>query len=162
MRYMILLLLFLAGCGAVQEITCGEYAVGESFPASDGCNTCYCGEDGSIACTEMACAPVAVGDIPEPLEEDTYTSSNVAICCEERHKSDMRIQCVGSWEYISSEDQCVWKCETTLEPASDCSTLTEANKDACCEEQAKGTFRIQCLGEWLIEDNKCKWECIEG
>lgn len=28
---------------------------GERFPAPDGCNTCECTEDGSIACTEMAC-----------------------------------------------------------------------------------------------------------
>jgi hypothetical protein len=30
------------------------YADGESFPASDGCNTCIC-SNGEVACTEMAC-----------------------------------------------------------------------------------------------------------
>jgi hypothetical protein len=30
-------------------------APGESFPAPDGCNTCYCDANGGIACTEMAC-----------------------------------------------------------------------------------------------------------
>jgi hypothetical protein len=31
------------------------YAVGDSFPAEDGCNTCTCTEDGVWACTMMAC-----------------------------------------------------------------------------------------------------------
>lgn len=31
------------------------YEAGASFPASDGCNTCTCGPDGSVACTEKAC-----------------------------------------------------------------------------------------------------------
>ncbi len=29
---------------------------GTSFPALDGCNTCTCGDDGVVGCTEMACA----------------------------------------------------------------------------------------------------------
>jgi hypothetical protein len=32
------------------------YAVGEGFPSADGCNTCSCMEDGSVACTKKACA----------------------------------------------------------------------------------------------------------
>ncbi|MBR9700323.1 hypothetical protein GOV11_00470 [Candidatus Woesearchaeota archaeon] len=31
------------------------YRSGESFPAPDGCNTCYCGVDGTVGCTEKAC-----------------------------------------------------------------------------------------------------------
>ncbi len=30
------------------------YADGESFPSSDGCNTCSC-SNGDVVCTEMAC-----------------------------------------------------------------------------------------------------------
>jgi hypothetical protein len=33
-----------------------SYRPGDRFPASDGCNTCSCGSDGSIACTLRACA----------------------------------------------------------------------------------------------------------
>ncbi|MCG5051737.1 MAG: hypothetical protein KA712_02145 [Myxococcales bacterium] len=33
------------------------HAVGESFPSPDGCNTCSCQADGSVACTEKACLP---------------------------------------------------------------------------------------------------------
>jgi len=32
-----------------------KVAVGESFPAVDGCNTCNCGEDLTISCTEKDC-----------------------------------------------------------------------------------------------------------
>ena len=32
------------------------HAVGESFPSTDGCNTCSCTETG-VACTQRACAP---------------------------------------------------------------------------------------------------------
>jgi len=32
------------------------YQPGDSFPASDGCNTCSCGADGTVACTLKACA----------------------------------------------------------------------------------------------------------
>lgn len=31
------------------------YEAGETFPDTDGCNTCSCGEDGSVACTTKAC-----------------------------------------------------------------------------------------------------------
>lgn len=31
------------------------YSAGESFRASDGCNTCTCMEDGTVACTKVAC-----------------------------------------------------------------------------------------------------------
>jgi hypothetical protein len=33
------------------------YREGDTFPASDGCNMCSCGEDGNVSCTEIACAP---------------------------------------------------------------------------------------------------------
>ena len=32
------------------------YRPGDSFPSSDGCNSCGCGEDGGVFCTERACA----------------------------------------------------------------------------------------------------------
>ena len=32
------------------------YAAGESFPSDDGCNTCFCGEDGLVGCTKRLCA----------------------------------------------------------------------------------------------------------
>lgn len=31
--------------------------VGDNFPSTDGCNTCFCGADGGVGCTKRACAP---------------------------------------------------------------------------------------------------------
>ncbi|WP_437964736.1 hypothetical protein WMF04_34390 [Sorangium sp. So ce260] len=49
----------LAGCGFIDESTCEhngvEYSPGDTFPDDDGCNSCSCTEDGSVACTLMAC-----------------------------------------------------------------------------------------------------------
>ena len=46
-------------CPKVEETTCSyngkSYLAGASFSDSDGCNTCTCSEDGSVACTAMAC-----------------------------------------------------------------------------------------------------------
>ncbi|AKT37495.1 hypothetical protein [Chondromyces crocatus] len=42
-------------CAPVCEYEGQAYPEGASFPAADGCNTCSCTADGSVACTEMAC-----------------------------------------------------------------------------------------------------------
>jgi len=33
----------------------GVYHIGDRFKDDDGCNTCFCEENGSVSCTEMAC-----------------------------------------------------------------------------------------------------------
>jgi hypothetical protein len=33
-----------------------QYAPGQSFPAGDGCNNCFCSGDGSVGCTLMDCS----------------------------------------------------------------------------------------------------------
>ena len=45
------------GCGSADEEPTAptECVAGETQPAADGCNTCTCTEDGSWACTELAC-----------------------------------------------------------------------------------------------------------
>ena len=42
-------------CDATCEYGGQVYPAGSSFPSTDGCNTCGCSEDGSVACTDMAC-----------------------------------------------------------------------------------------------------------
>jgi len=34
-------------------------------------------------------------------------------------------------------------------------------RQECCDNWAaeNNIVHIQCAGEWVIEDNKCKWEC---
>lgn len=52
----------LAGCninvvggGTTCEVDGVVHDPGESFPAEDGCNTCVCSDDGTVACTLRAC-----------------------------------------------------------------------------------------------------------
>ncbi len=56
-------------------VTCtdatGTHAVGETWTCEDGCNTCSCQEDGSIAQTEMACPDT--GDTGGEVPPDTGT-----------------------------------------------------------------------------------------
>ena len=42
-------------CGVTCTYDGQTYPVGASFPSSDGCNTCDCAADGTVACTDMAC-----------------------------------------------------------------------------------------------------------
>lgn len=60
--------LLVSGCPLDSELppaTCTyggkTYAEGASFPSTDGCNTCSCGFDGQVACTERACLPADAG-----------------------------------------------------------------------------------------------------
>ena len=39
------------------------YRPGQSFPSTDGCNTCSCSPGGAVACTLRACAPDRCGGI---------------------------------------------------------------------------------------------------
>ena len=63
-----------------------EYEVGATFDAGDDCNTCTCGEDGQISCTEEVCEPDPV--ICEYNSEEHQVGStfdatddcNVCIC----------------------------------------------------------------------------------
>ena len=43
------------GCQRYCEVVGKGHPVGGSFLAPDGCNTCSCGADGTVACTEKAC-----------------------------------------------------------------------------------------------------------
>lgn len=42
-------------CGGTCTYDGNTYTAGQTFPATDGCNTCTCLDDGSVACTEIAC-----------------------------------------------------------------------------------------------------------
>ena len=48
----------------VCELNDKKYKIGESFAAADGCNTCSCEPDLTIACTEKDCSSAAEGSQP--------------------------------------------------------------------------------------------------
>src|SRR4051812_31120187 len=75
------LLASLAGCsGSVQNATgCAyhgkQYAVGDTFPDSDGCNQCACGEQGQVQCTLVGCDPSPM----PPVEYCTVGGTRYAV-----------------------------------------------------------------------------------
>lgn len=44
----------------------GECRPGQSCPSPDGCNTCACSADGTLACTARACVDAGPPDVPSP------------------------------------------------------------------------------------------------
>ena len=66
------LLIAFAGCSGSVTNADGcdyngkRYAVGDTFPATDGCNHCTCGEQGDAQCTLLGCGP----GVPEPVHPD--------------------------------------------------------------------------------------------
>ena len=72
-RLAVLAVMFICGCGGIIEVepdpfsgksglitACSyggqDYSSGSSFPSVDGCNSCGCQSDGTVVCTERACA----------------------------------------------------------------------------------------------------------
>ena len=129
--YIIIVSLFMA-CSDKSEdtstnidITCdvnGEiYAIGESYDASDGCNTCTCTADeevgASVQCTEMEC--------PEP--EPTGCSTMSTEACEEAPTCTV---IYGSSIILDTDNECyAWANEVTA--------LGCMNADAMCTEELK-------------------------
>lgn len=59
------------------EINEQEYTVGQSFAATDGCNTCICNPDLTISCTEESCeATPSVSLTPTSTTSATKTPDN--------------------------------------------------------------------------------------
>ena len=91
------------GCSFIssQETACAydgvRYEVGDSFPATDGCNTCSCQSDGSIACTEIACA------VNNGIDE-----CEIASDCEAQG-IDTSFCSTGEWSCIDSK--CEFSCD---------------------------------------------------
>ena len=47
-----------AACEPICVVGDTELSVGEEIPAPDGCNTCTCTQEGTLACTELDCGGV--------------------------------------------------------------------------------------------------------
>lgn len=71
-----------------------SYPSGDSFPSLDGCNQCACQQDGSVACTERACAPDGGAQVACPNVFPTFDRScgDANGCVTVLHKID----CCGS------------------------------------------------------------------
>ena len=105
------------------EILCeydGEmYAQGETFPSTDGCNTCTCMDNGLVACTLMACGCMV--DDSFHLVGESFPADDGCNTC----------TCVAPGEVACTEMACgceydgTWHAEGESFPATDgCNTCT--------------------------------------
>jgi hypothetical protein len=102
--FFLLLILPLLGAGCStsdQEIACAyngdRYEIGQSFTADDGCNTCSCGQNGQIACTEMACPSAQGIDQCQTANDCLDQGIDTSYCAE------------GEWACVNS--MCEFSCE---------------------------------------------------
>jgi hypothetical protein len=58
------------------------YAVGESFPSSDGCNSCSCTEDGTVVCTLRLCVCSENDDRRRYVSRDPEECTRIDFICE--------------------------------------------------------------------------------
>lgn len=125
-----------------------RYGEGETFPDKDGCNECSCGEDGQVACTDRACAPVGCDyggrryDVGSSFPGSD--GCNQCTCQEGGQVACTLIDCADSCEDIeakrAAELEKVQSCSTASEcgqtiPGSSCGCTRDlvARKDASLE-----------------------------
>ncbi len=89
----------LPGTCAACEFDGKPYQVGDSFPAGDGCNTCFCAADGTVGCTLMLCLPKC--NYLDPNR--SFVSKDPAVC------KRIRFLCLEGLQPFS--DQCGCGCE---------------------------------------------------
>lgn len=88
------------GCGCERSsVTCSynghTYNVGDHFNATDGCNTCTCGSDGSADCTSNTCRTC------DPAHEPNRTYAWTPEEC-----TRIRYSCISGWHRFSNECGC--------------------------------------------------------
>ncbi len=90
---------------------------GDSVPAADGCNTCTCQDDGTLACTEIACDP----DEPQCEPGEPVPAEDGCNTCECNDDGT-----IGACTAIGCEPQCE---PGTSVPAGDGCNTCECNDD---------------------------------
>jgi hypothetical protein len=146
------------------------YEVGDSFGATDGCNTCTCGEDGEAACTllgcpeptctEEECGP-ALG-MPNYLCPDGVTTAGPGPCevQEDETCGWTVVQCPDVYDPCDGL-ACGQACSACPPEDDTCSQTAEekaCNNEGVCE----GSFDAsQCGPVNLCEEEFCElWEAF--
>jgi hypothetical protein len=130
-----LLAAFEACSGSVSGGACSysgqRYAVGESFPASDGCNQCSCGQDGDVACTAKAC--ISDGGAGCVVDGKRYTAGervssdgcNSCVCLESGELGCTGLACVDGG---SQCDSLVRETQAALADVQSCKSAAECGQ----------------------------------
>jgi len=136
-----------AGCdlgSGDKEPVCEGHAVGETWEADDGCNTCQCTEEGE-SCTLMACMPDCEGHLPGDTW-DAEDGCNTCSCTEEG------IAC--------TEMACLPDCEghalgETWDADDGCNTCH-------CTEDGVGCTVMACLPDCDGHELGDSWDADDG
>lgn len=116
--------------GAPRGCTYGgaQHPVGDSFPSTDGCNTCSCSAAGAVVCTNRACGPTC----DAASEPNRRYRGNPEQC------KVMRFACEAGTDYFSSE------CGCGCEQPSDCPAFINCmpgpGVPSCAPERARCPF----------------------
>lgn len=86
------------------------YAVGDEFPAGDGCNSCMCTASGAV-CTALACADGGVGVDANPMSCAPFGGCSAgpvcgALCCGAGERCENGACRCGSQAACGSGDSC--------------------------------------------------------
>ncbi len=100
------------GGGAVCVFMGEPHAVGEQFPAGDGCNTCSCQADDVVTCSELAC-PVGDGGVGDGTMAACAPSGGCndgpfcnGICCGIGERCDNGVCTCGGNPACTGDDVC--------------------------------------------------------
>jgi hypothetical protein len=125
----VLVALFVTGCSSVErgDDACrdpngNDLVVGETF--QNGCNTCTCNEDGSVACTEMGCASVCEQNGTQYGAGESFPAGDGCNLC----------QCMSSGEISCTAAACGSTCvyDSTVYQAGDSFPATDGCNTCSC------------------------------
>lgn len=122
--------ILLMGCNTPSKPTVcadGIHKPGDSWKADDGCNTCICGEDGGIACTEMYC-------VPECEEKETQAEKDE--CWKERAVNESEASYCNNILDEGMKEECYTALEGEV-TEEDCEGISEiSEKEECWKNKA--------------------------
>ncbi|PKN39530.1 MAG: hypothetical protein CVU63_15530 [Deltaproteobacteria bacterium HGW-Deltaproteobacteria-20] len=137
-------------CGQGCEYDGKHYAPGESFPSSDGCNTCTCGEAG-VGCTKRACAPcdptLMCGQAITCVDGKSYpTTCGPANCdqpmggCDDEPACDPTLMCGQAITCVDGKSY-----PTTCGPANCDPPMGDCEEEPACDPTLMCGDAITCI-----------------
>jgi hypothetical protein len=102
------------------------YDVGDTFYASDGCNTCVCGAGGQVSCTEMICTC----DDTEENPNRVYLGSDPNVC-------SGLFTCPGFTTSFSNQCGCGCQQSPDCPPYLDCMPRADGSPPPCTAQMGK-------------------------
>lgn len=136
---------------------------GDTFPSSDGCNTCSCGKDGVVACTLRACVATCGGiqglGCPDgeycdfPAEAQCGAGDQTGVCAVRPEACTREFRPVCGCDGVTHGNACVAAAAgVSVAHEGECGAVLECQADSDCPVPP-----CACLDE--NEDGICENEC---